>query len=430
MADNTIDPNIYPNPESQPQNPAQNTPPETGNAQVQTPQLSTPLGSVVANTIEQPKSKWSLFKTRKFIVILVLIALVLGSTVIGIFYFAQNNKGEEPERVEPTSATLGWKTYEDQSLAFSVKYPPDWIYNNLEPVWSEPGITNKITFTSTNPSMAADKITLYRFLWKFSLDTFVQTEINDAQQIPVKGESLTVNNQEARQFSKALVSGNSDVSPGFQALTTLAKRGEDIFVFESIYKSEETKNIYDEMLKTAVFGQKKEDAKQTDVNLTNTYTNPTFGYSIKIPNGWKGPQGSDDHQKRFRFYIEKQSSGSSDEIGFFKAEIQILTLAYDNPAVSGNLEDINKLKALKVGEELIIRGGMIAKKIKDLNIDGKDAIYLMGKADDFTLSASIMGEKRYISIILKGDDQETLDKHQAEFEATVNTFKFNNFSLD
>ncbi len=73
---------------------------------------------------------------------------------------------------------------------------------------------------------------------------------------------------------------------------------------------------------------------------------------------------------------------------------------------------------------------MVAKKIKDLNIDGKDAIYLLGKADDFTLSASIAGEKRYISIILKGDDQETLGKHQAEFETAVDTFKFNNFSLD
>ncbi len=430
MADSTINPNINPNPESLPQtNPAQNTPPDTGNAQVQTPQPSNPLESATSNPTEQPKSKWSLFKTRKFIVVLVLIALVLGSTVIGIFFFAQNNKAQEPKKAEPTSATLGWKTYEDQSLAFSVKYPPNWIYNNLEPKWSEPGITNKITFTSTNPAIAADKITLYRFLWKFSLNTFVQTEINQGLQIPEKGEPFTIGGQEARQFNKALVGSDNYVSPGFQALTTLVKRGDDMFVFETIYKSEETKNIYDEMLKTAVFGQKKEDAQQTDVKLTSIYTNPTFGYSIKIPDGWKEAQ-SDDEQKRFHFYIEKQSNGSSDELGFFKAEIQILTLAYNNPAVSGNLEDINKLKALKVGEELIIRGGMVAKKIKDFNIDGRDAIYLMGKADDFTLSVSIMGEKRYISIILKGDDQETLDKHRAEFEAAVDTFKFNSFSLD
>ena len=75
--------------------------------------------------------------------------------------------------------------------------------------------------------------------------------------------------------------------------------------------------------------------------------------------------------------------------------------------------------------------GPVAKKIKDFKIDGKDAFYTqVNMTSNFELVVSIDGKKRYVSIILKSNNQEALGKHKAEFEAAVDTFKFNSFSLD
>ena len=133
-----------------------------------------------------------------------------------------------------------------------------------------------------------------------------QNKASDVHIEPEKGKSLMVGNQEARQFNRGIIKREANNTQG---ISTLVQRGDDMLVFESFIQSEEGKNIYNEILNTVVFGQKKEDSKQAEILLTNSYTNPTFGYSIKIPESWKEPQSS-DNQKSFRFYTDKkQPSG-------------------------------------------------------------------------------------------------------------------------
>ena len=160
-----------------------------------------------------------------------------------------------------------------------------------------------------------------------------------------------------------------------------------------------------------------------------TYTNPEFGYSLKIPPELREKTDSNNEQKRFRFYGPQ--GNSSDELGRFEAELQILTLSYDNQAVKGTKEEFDKLRELPTGA----KGELDATpytKIKNVDLDGCDAsqFFLEGSIR-LSYSTGCSGDSRYISLVLYADatQQNLLEKYKPIYDAVVASFKFNQFRL-
>ena len=163
-----------------------------------------------------------------------------------------------------------------------------------------------------------------------------------------------------------------------------------------------------------------------DTSHWQTYTSPTFTYSIQIHPNWKEKERSNDEQKRFYIYTDDSSITSTyDDIGGIEAEFQILTLAYDNPAFTGTKDDFHIYQEMAPGTQVTVDTRVLSK-VQNLDLDGCEApeIYTFG-----IYSTVCAGENRYVSFILRADQEVILEKHRPVYETMLNTFHFNNFDL-
>jgi|SRR3989338_2720842 len=159
-----------------------------------------------------------------------------------------------------------------------------------------------------------------------------------------------------------------------------------------------------------------------------TYINPEFKYSLKIPPELKEVSDSDNEQKRFREYTN--AGNSSDENGVYEAELQILTLSFEDTAFTGTKADFEKYLNLAASESANLQGTQ-AVKIKNIYLDTCLApqFYLNEGNYKYLYSTSCAGEKRYLSVILFTDNPITLEKYKQTYELIIESFKFNQFQL-
>lgn len=157
-----------------------------------------------------------------------------------------------------------------------------------------------------------------------------------------------------------------------------------------------------------------------------TYINPEFTYSLKIPTEFREVSDSSNEQKRLRAYTNVGSS--SDKSGNYEAELQILTLSFENPAFTGFKGDFKKYLNLAASESANVQGTQ-AVKIKNIYLDTCMApqFYLNEGNYKYSYSTSCAGEKRYISIILSSDNPRIVEKYKQAYESIIASFKFNQF---
>ena len=166
-----------------------------------------------------------------------------------------------------------------------------------------------------------------------------------------------------------------------------------------------------------------------------TYTNPDFGYSIKLPTDWIERAG-DNEQKEFRVY-NPEANWRSDEIGSYDIELQILTLDYDDPAVKDEEsyeernKEIEKWLISEPGKEGVL-DEVPVKKIGNINLDGCKTIQFFSCFDYSCHYVTFCdGRKRFISLLLiSGEDKpEILDKYKKYYDKILTTFSFNSFEI-
>lgn len=171
--------------------------------------------------------------------------------------------------------------------------------------------------------------------------------------------------------------------------------------------------------------QSPQSTPQTETNLgpkdtSNwfTYINPTLGYSLKVPPNWKEKTVTTADQIRFRDETEK-------------VELQILTLAYDNPAYTGGLDVFRQILKGESDREYTLAGDSV-KKIKNLTLDKCQAAQILFLSENSGYSTICAGSKRYISILLKSDtlNIDKVVEYKDVYDTILTTFKFNQFSLD
>src|SRR3989344_291003 len=379
------------------------------------------------------------FSFKKPLLIFGIIAVVFILTSGGIFIFlkSQRNNKLQESAVEQDDM-VNWMTYKSELYGYEIKYPQEWKFKEI-PADETPRIVfgpQEELYEGITASNVEDinNVSILRFSSEFSLDTFLES-FNFKE----SGKNLLVNGSQARQFEKPF----TNEQPGVFYITTFIKRGDDIFVVAATFlpaeftvdktlSKDEPKRIHEEMLSSMRFTTQKTTQAVGEQPITTdnwqNYTNPEFGYSLKMPPDWKEKVGSNSEQKRFRVYGPE--GRSSDETGHFEAELQILTLAYDNSAVKGNKGEIERLRQLTPGTEIEI-GGIPYKKIQDIDLDGCKASQLFFNEGGYRYgySTACEGEIRYISLLLLADEQNVVEKYKSIYDAVVESFKFNQFKL-
>ena len=148
------------------------------------------------------------------------------------------------------------------------------------------------------------------------------------------------------------------------------------------------------------------------------YKNPTHGYSLLIPPDWKQKTTTSDNQIKFE-----------DETG--KVELQILTLAYTDPAFSGDLGEYNRVFSGEPGLEYEIDRTPV-KKIQNMILDKCEAVQVLLLSEKAGYSSTCIGTKRYLTLLLTSDvlNIDQIVQNKPTYDAILATFKFNQFTLD
>ena len=386
------------------------------------------------------------FSFKKPLLIFGIIAVVFILTSGGIFFFLKSQRNNKlQESAVEQDGIVNWKMYKSELHGYEIKYPPEWKFKEIPADEIDRGIA-RIVFGPqeelhegiTAPNVEdINNISILKLSSKFSLETTLAS-----YNFKEPGKNLLVGGYSARQFEKPF----GHEQGGVLYVTTFVKRGNDLFVVTGNFipsvlsltkrSPEELRGIYDRMLLSMKFIAQATTIpeQETDTSNWQSYTNPEFGYSLKIPPGWKEKIDSDNEQKRFRVYGPDGSS--SDELGKFEAELQILTLPYDHPAVKDTrseqerLQEVNRQLGLNPGAEETIEG-LPVKKIKNVNLDGCETpqFFFNEGGYKYGYSTACLGKTRYLSLLLFADRPEIVEKYKSIYDAVVESFKFNQFKL-
>lgn len=342
-------------------------------------------------------------------------------------------------RLQTETIEEPWRIYTNDTFGYSVEIPSAWGWREF-PIEETDGIPNVVFSNTTTISSLQryvnvediNNVQILKLSTKFSFETFLNSLGWD------NGRSVTVANLEAQQFERPFY----NEQPGGVYVTTLVKRNKDIFViagnfvppaFSADQKSaDELRIIYNKMLASmtlssqSAFDQEPQEDQHIDIGSWRVYTNPMFGYSIKIHPDWKEIESGQDTQKRFRVYTSEEGTGSYDDFGNIEAELQILILSSTQQAV----DFLESLRNTASGQEIELQGNSVLK-IQNIDLDGCEApqFFSVEGGYEFKYATVCAGSNQSITLLLEGDREQNVEKHKAIYDTMLSTFRFNQFQL-
>ncbi|OGY22686.1 MAG: hypothetical protein A2126_01265 [Candidatus Woykebacteria bacterium GWB1_45_5] len=357
--------------------------------------------------------------------IFLVVSAITAAAVLDIQLPFTEKLSEQGKSVELTLPE-GWNLYKSKDFNYQVGYPKEWSWQ--ESATDENGAARTI-FGPNVDQLKFDRISkidsirdfviIIRIATPLSLDNWLKEHLNSETQ----SKKVMIDSNQAVQINKPV---NPDVV--VPSITTFIKHENDLLIITVNISpnKEEVKDIYNKMLSNLKFTSSQEKpAEKVDTSGWKTYQSSQIGYSIKLPAGWREIE-EDTGRKIFRSYSSvKRGQGGSDEYGEIETELNIIV----QPLSEEDRKLWEELKKTSIGSELE-SDGQVMKKIKNLKLDGCDAIVFYGEQTiRVTYGITCVGGSKSISIGFTAETSEIYEKNQAIYDAILSSFKFNQLKL-
>lgn len=210
---------------------------------------------------------------RKWLLIILIIVAVLGAAFFAWYYLMGPGKKVESTTTTPTTTdkTAGWKTYENEEISFSFKYPQVYTIEKDNIPWkSNVGDNLVIKGENDNPILT---------LW-VDPDGFGPFFPNITYNLKESGQGIeiakrTVEEQNENQTKDSTLIIAQDTS----------FLGSHHYLFHFSYKSgKDLEETFKTILSTFKFTTPK---TSTTTSTDITCTNDTYGFTYTLPTDWK-----------------------------------------------------------------------------------------------------------------------------------------------
>ena len=152
-----------------------------------------------------------------------------------------------------------------------------------------------------------------------------------------------------------------------------------------------------------------------------SYTHPTYGYSLQIPQNWEQFDSRTETETVF-----------TDPTGDLRFQIVVFSLKQEPPPDTKTPApfNFNKIFEAEPGEEINV-GASPIKKLGNITLDKCYGPQILFHDQGWTYSTLCTGTSHFMSISLKSEKAqlEEFEKYKSTYDTILDSFKFNNFSL-
>lgn len=290
-----------------------------------------------------------------------LIYLFIAAVVYGAVYFlflskqglnpySANTQAPKstPQPTQAVDETTNWKTYRDDKLRYEFKYPP----NNIEPSRMQGDTTFVIGYLLKGSKGSKDPDGTYWITLGYISPEALSVRgatycegypkaSSRCEFITVGGVNITIDWSIPVEYTKISPEGREEKGTQIAASASISHPNGGIVTFALQPVVPESKETFYQILSTFKFT----DQEQTiDTTSWKTYTNTTFKYQIKYPDGYQVMQQTD--RQKSQLGVDENTCIASNTEKTCKLIINALTLSQykliDNPGGFIFYFDVNK----------------------------------------------------------------------------------------